>query len=442
MTEEEKDDSSESSHESEGSNDDDSDNNEENEHKPKEDKKKKPSALSNPKVRIGLIIGSAVLVVALIAFFIHHWTYGRFQQSTNDAYLGADQVSVAPRVSGYVEEVLVGDNQMVVVGQKLIRISAEDYNAAAEQSRAQIAQAQATVAQAQAQRLQQFDVIRQNLAQADQYRATLRQYQAVAHFDAVEVERYTPLSEAGAETGEKLEQYASELQQSRAQADAARAQVAASTAQVDAARHQVAYYDAQIRSGEAQIASASAQLAATMVNVRATTITSSIGGRIGDRTVRVGQYIQAGTRVMTVVPVESLYLIANFKETQLGLMRIGQPVSIDIDALPNEEIHGTVESFSPGTGSRFALVPTDNATGNFTKIVQRVPVRIRIEVGQRARQVLIPGLSASVSVDTRGAKDDAAAQKDESKQYKETRKQEHDRELEQDRSQPREGAGR
>jgi membrane fusion protein, multidrug efflux system len=142
------------------------------------------------------------------------------------------------------------------------------------------------------------------------------------------------------------------------------------------------------------------------------------------------------------VPVESLYLIANFKETQLGLMRIGQPVSIDIDALPNEAIHGTVESFSPGTGSRFALVPTDNATGNFTKIVQRVPVRIRIEAGQRARQVLIPGLSASVSVDTRGAKDDAAAQKDESKQYKETRKQEHDRELEQDRSQPREGAGR
>src|ERR1039457_5413226 len=149
MTEEEKNGSSQGSQESKESNDDDSDKNEENEHEPQEDKKKKPSALSNPKVRIGLIIGSAVLVVALVAFFIRYWTHGRFQQSTNDAYLGADQVSVAPRVSGYVEEVLVGDNQLVVVGQKLIRISAEDYNATAEQSRAQIAQAQATVAQAQ-----------------------------------------------------------------------------------------------------------------------------------------------------------------------------------------------------------------------------------------------------------------------------------------------------
>ncbi|WP_174279056.1 HlyD family secretion protein, partial [Sphingomonas bacterium] len=222
----------------------------------------------------------------------------------------------------------------------------------------------------------------------------------------------------------------------------ARAQLAASEAQVAGARHQIAYYDAQVRSGHAQVDAARAQLAANLVNVGAATVTSRIDGRIGDRTVRVGQYIQAGTRMMTVVPVYGLYLTANFKETQIGLMRIGQPATIEVDALPGEDIHGTVESFSPGTGSRFALVPTDNATGNFTKIVQRVPVRIRVEAGPEARKVLVPGLSVTVSIDTRGAKDDAQAQKDEKKRTEDARKHEHDRELQRDRANHSAGAGR
>lgn len=422
---------------------DGSDKSDDNSDKDDADKEKqKPSLLANPKIRIALIIGAIIAVIILVAWFLHYRSYSRFQQSTNDAYLAADQVNLAPRTSGYVEQMLVGDNQLVRAGQVLVRISSQDYNATADQSRAQIAQAEAAVAQAQAQRRMQFDTIRQNLAQAGESRATLRQYQETARFNQAQVVRYTPLSAAGAETNEKLAQNLSQLKQSRAQADSSRAQLSASDAQVAASRHQIAYFDAQIRSGHAQADSARAQLAANMVNVDAATVTSRIDGRIGDRTVRVGQYIQAGTRMMTVVPVDALYLIANFKETQIGLMRIGQPVTITVDALPGEDIHGTIESFSPGTGSRFALVPTDNATGNFTKIVQRVPVRIHVDAGPEAHKVLVPGLSATVSVDTRGARDDTQAQKDEKKRSEAERRRQHDRELEQDKRDHRAGAGR
>jgi len=134
-------------------------------------------------------------------------------------------------------------------------------------------------------------------------------------------------------------------------------------------------------------------------------VRTALGGKVGDRTVRVGQYVQPGTRMLTVVPVQSTYLVANFKETQVGSMRLGQPVEMHVDALPGHELHGVIDSFSPGTGSQFALLPPENATGNFTKIVQRVPVRIRIETGPETRSVLMPGLSVTVDVDTRSARD-------------------------------------
>ena len=402
---------------------------------------KKPSPLKNPKVRIALIVAAVIVAVALIFWFINYRNYGRFQQSSNDAYLAADQVNIAPRVAGYVEEVLVSDNQVVRAGQPLVRIDQRTSDATAEQSRAQIAQAEATVGQYRAQRAQQYDSIRQARAQADQSRATLRQNEATNRFNASQVARYAPLSAVGAETNEKLAQNISSLEQSRAQVASARAQLAASDAQIAYARDQIAVYDAQIRSARAQVAVARAQLAANEVDVAGARLASPIGGRIGNRTVRVGQYVQVGTRMMTVVPVDKLYLTANFKETQIGLMRVGQPVTIKVDALAGEEIHGVVESFSPGTGSRFAQVPTDNATGNFTKIVQRVPVRIRVDAGQEARRVLIPGLSATVSVDTRGAKTYTKAQEDESKRTEAGRKQQSEQELKRGQRQRMPGAG-
>ena len=401
----------------------------------------KPLPLANPKVRIALVVGGVLAAILLIYWFVHYRSYSRYQQSTNDAYLDADQINVSPRVAGYVEQVLVGDNVAVRKGQVLVVIDRRTTEATAAQSRAQIAEAQASVAQARATRTQQFDAIRQALAQADQNRGQLRQAEATNQFNASQVARYSPLSAAGVETNEKLAQNRSNLEQSRAQVASARSQLAASEAQVASARHQIAVNDAQIQSGLAQVAAARAQLAASQVDVEAAVVRSRIGGRIGNRTVRVGQYVQVGARMMTVVPVDQLYIRANFKETQIGLMRVGQPATIEIDALPGAEIHGVLDSFSPGTGSRFAQVPVDNATGNFTKIVQRVPVRIRVDAGQEARRVLVPGLSVSVSIDTRGAREDAKARKDESERLKKGRERQHEAEMKRDHERRLPGAG-
>ena len=401
----------------------------------------KPSPLANPKVRIGLVVAAVLAAILLTYWFFHYRSYGRYQQSTNDAYLDADQINVSPRVAGYVEQVLVEDNQVVRKGQPLVTIDRRTTEASAAQSRAQIAQAEAGVAQARATRIQQFDAIHQAVAQANQSRDQLRQAEATNRFNASQVARYAPLSAAGVETNEKLAQNRSNLEQSRAQVASARAQLAASRAQIASARHQIGINDAQIRSNLAQVTAARAQLASSQVDVEGGVVRSRIGGRIGNRTVRVGQYVQVGARMMTVVPVERLFITANFKETQIGLMRVGQPATIEVDALSGEEIHGVVESFAPGTGSRFAQVPVDNATGNFTKIVQRVPVRIRVDAGPEARRVMVPGLSVSVSVDTRGARVDTKTFKQESKDYKKGRERQDERELKRDRDNHMPGAG-
>jgi membrane fusion protein (multidrug efflux system) len=163
---------------------------------------------------------------------------------------------------------------------------------------------------------------------------------------------------------------------------------------------------AQIRQAEAQAQGARAQLAAANVDVGATLIRAAAAGRIGNKTVTVGQYAQSGTRLMSLVPLSKLYVTANFKETQIGLMRVGQPATIEVDALEGIKLRGRVQSVSPGTGSQFSLIPPSNATGNFTKIVQRVPVRIAIEASPDAWKLLVPGLSVNVTVDTIGAKGD------------------------------------
>src|SRR5690606_17473417 len=149
---------------------------------------------------------------------------------------------------------------------------------------------------------------------------------------------------------------------------------------------------------------ARAQREAAGVDLSSTLVRASIAGRVGNKTVQLGQFVQPGTRAMSIVPVDKLYISANFKETQAGLVRVRQPVTIEIDALESIELHGRVESFSPGTGAQFSLLPPENATGNFTKIVQRIPVRISIDAGPETRALLIPGMSVTASVDTRSAR--------------------------------------
>ncbi|HEX7690603.1 MAG TPA: HlyD family secretion protein, partial [Burkholderiaceae bacterium] len=177
-------------------------------------------------------------------------------------------------------------------------------------------------------------------------------------------------------------------------------------AAVKSARGRLASSAAQAAQAEAQVKAGEASLRQSGLEVDDTVVRAAIDGRIGDSTVRVGQFVQPGTRLMTVVPVQQVYLVANFKETQIARMRAGQPVTVRVDALPGVDLHGVVESFSPGTGSQFALLPPENATGNFTKIVQRVPVRVRLEAPPEARERLVPGLSVTAEVDTRSGMGD------------------------------------
>jgi membrane fusion protein (multidrug efflux system) len=354
---------------------------------------KKPSSLKNPQVRLVPLAVGIVLLIVLVIWFLNYWTRGRFVQETDDAYLQADQISVSTRVSAFVDAVYVTDNQSVTAGQPLVRLNPRDPAANVARAAAQEDQARASIDQARAQ-------IRQQEASIAQSQAQLLGARAQADFSEAEATRYRPLAAMGAETREKLDQ----VVQNRDQAEAS---VKQDTAALQAARRQIAIYQTQIEQAQAQLEQARAQKASAQVDLDATLVRASVSGRIGDKQVRVGQYAQAGTTMMTLVPINALYLIGNFKETQIGLMRAGQPVSIKVDALKGETLHGVVESFSPGTGSQFALIPPNNATGNFTKIVQRVPVRIRIQAGPEARKILAPGFSATVSVDTFGARSDA-----------------------------------
>ena len=344
--------------------------------------------------RAKYILIALVLVAAVVGgwWYVDYQNVGKFMEETDDATVQADMVTIAPRVSGYVAEVLVGENQDVQAGQPLVRIDPRDARAQAAQAEAQIAVAGAQADTARAQITEQYAAI-------DQARAQLAAARSKAAYDAAEVARYRPLAASGAETRQTLAQLEVTARQSADNVRAAEAAVAAQQRRVGSLQSQVAQ-------GRAQGQAARAQLAAASVDVGATQLTAPIAGRVGDKTVTIGQYVQAGTRLMSVVPLDKLYITANFKETQLALMRPGQPVEIEVDALDGVAVKGRVESLAPGTGAQFSLLPPQNATGNFTKITQRVPVRISIAATPEARRLLVPGLSVSVTVDTRSARDD------------------------------------
>jgi len=341
--------------------------------------------------RTVLLIAAAVLVTGAVIWGLRWWIVGQFMQSTDDAYLHADSVTIAPNVTGLVESVYVIDNQAVKAGDPLIKVDARTYEAGLEQASATVAARKADIERARAALVQQQATIRQA-------QATLAASRLAAEFADKQVVRYQPLSESGAETSERLEQL-------RDQRDQGRARERSDAAALDSAQRQVPSLEAAIAQAKAQLQSAEATARQSQIDLDHTIVRSSIDGRVGDNSVRVGQYVQPGTRLMSVVPVGKLYITANFKENQIGRMRIGQTVHIKVDAIPHADVTGQVESFAPGTGAQFALLPPENATGNFTKIVQRVPVRTTVKASDEVRGVLVPGLSVVVTVDTRGTED-------------------------------------
>lgn len=348
------------------------------------------SPLRSRKVRIGLLIGALAVLVLGLWWYLGYQSYGKYQQSTNDAYIQADSVVVAPKIGGYIDRVFVAENQSVRAGQPLALLDPRDYRAQASQIQAQIEASRATADTVRAQ-------VGEQQAALTQAQAQLNAAQSDVAFASQEVSRYAPLAATGAEPRERLAQLRNQLKQAQAQAATRRAAVLA-------AQRRFGTLGAQIEQALSQVRAGQAQLEAANVNVESTTLRASISGRVGDLAVRVGQFVQPGTRLMTIVPVNQIYVEANFKETQLGLMRVGQPATIKVDALPGVELTGRVASFAPGTGAQFSILPPQNATGNFTKIVQRLPVRIAIEASPTVRRLLAPGMSVKVSVDTRSAR--------------------------------------
>jgi membrane fusion protein (multidrug efflux system) len=300
-------------------------------------------------------------------------------------------VPVSSRLSGQIARVLVVDNQAVHAGDVLAVLDDRDLQVALDLARADVASTAADAESLQAQLTQQSSTIA--AAQADQASA-----EAALVLARADLNRYTDLLRTGACSQQRQQQAEADIRAREAAVNRARATVAG-------AQQQVVVLQAQLARSRAQQARARANARQAELNLSYATITAPSDGAVGDRSVRPGAYVQPGTRLLNIVPMGAgLYVVANFKETQLARMGGGEAVEMELDQLPGHILHGRIDSLAPGSGSTFALLPPENATGNFTKIVQRVPVRVRLD-DDPALELLRPGLSVTARVDTRTAPD-------------------------------------
>ena len=335
-----------------------------------------------------LLVGASLLALAAAGHYgWRYWTVGRFEISTDDAYVKADNTTIAPKISGYIGAVPVGDNEEVKAGQVLARIDDRDFKVALQQAEADVASARAAIANKRAALDAQQSVI-------EAARATIIADQANQTFAGQEDTRYTALAAKGYGSVQNAQQASSRLTANRAAVARDMAALASATKQLDVLKAEFAQAEAALAHGEA------AQNQAEL-NLSYTTIVSPVDGVVGNRTLRVGQYVQAGTQLMAVVPVQAAYIIANYKETQLTDVRPGQPAEIEVDMFPGQTFRGRVDSIAPASGQEFALLPPDNATGNFTKVVQRIPVKIILDAASPAAGMLRPGMSVNPTIDTK-----------------------------------------
>ena len=340
-------------------------------------------AKSPARKRLPLIVGG-VVAVALVVGGVFWWTGKQRWEATDNAFVQADTVLVSPQLSGYVAEVLVGDNQHVEAGQVLVRLDDADQKARLAQAEAALAAAQAAVGDVDARAAQEQATV---AARA----AAVSQAEAQASLARAEVDRYGKLAEQGWVSAQRI-------QTQRATAATADAGVAQARAALTAEQRSSAVLGANRSQTLASVEQARAAVEEARTALDRTVIRAPSAGVVGARSVRAGQYVTPGRQLLSIVPLAQTYVVANFKETQLGRLRLGQTVEITADAFKGAPLHGRIDSFAPATGSEFALIPVENATGNFTKITQRVPVRILVE--RRAGEPMLrPGLSVEVKVD-------------------------------------------
>ncbi|MCR9282627.1 MAG: HlyD family secretion protein [Rhodobacteraceae bacterium] len=311
------------------------------------------------------------------------WRTGRFEEATDNAYFRSDITSLAPKVSGYVTDVGVNDNQAVKTGDILFRIDDRDYRARLAQADANVAAALAALSNLDAERgLQEAAIV--------QAKAQLASVQAAQTLAKQNFGRYDSLAKS--KTASKAQ-----LDQAEAAKNQANAAVEASEAALRAAEKKLDVLAAQRKAAEASLAQAKASRDLARIDLENTIVRAPVDGVVGNRQVRIGRFVTTGASLLDIVPIENIWLIANFKEVQLGRIRSGQEARIWVDGYPDIEIRGTVVSLAPGTGTAFSLIPSDNATGNFVRVVQRIPVKITLNDNPLIGR-LVPGLSARVSV--------------------------------------------
>lgn len=377
----------------------------------------RPETPARPARRSGSLRTSLYAALALIAtiavavFGVHWWLQNRYIESTDNAYLQADSVTVAPRIEGLVQGLHVEENVAVKKGDILLTIDDRDYRARVGQARAvvearraQVAGDRATIDSLDAQIAQQQSVI-------SQIKASLTVAKAEVERSRLDFKRYEHLVASNIASKQRFETASSDYKKAMAEEAGVKAKVEAEERRLPVIETNRRQAEAKLEQSKADLAEAQSALELARIRLNDTVIRAPIAGVVTNRTARVGQYVRAGSALMAVVPREP-YITANFKETQLTTMRPGQNVDITIDAYPDLRLQGLVETLSPATGAQFSILPPENATGNFTKIVQRVPVRIRILGEPSLLERLSAGLSAVVSVDTapaRGAPERATA---------------------------------
>ena len=345
--------------------------------------------------RVLTICAAVSIIVAALATFGHHWwTVGRFTESTDDAYVGGDITVIAPKVSGFIARVAVTDNQIVHAGDVLVELDNRDYVAARARAVAAVAAQEAAIANLSATRHLQEAIIAQAQAGINSADAEIERSQE----DQVRYQRLEKLSAVSLQESQKAD---ADYKNAIASGARARAALAASQRQLDV-------IDSQSQQAAAALAQAKADRDVADLNLSYTELRAPMDGTVGNRSARAGSYANIGAQLMSLVPARGLWVDANFKESQLARMRAGQTVFVEADVLPGQVFRGRVASLAPATGAVFSVLPAENATGNFTKIVQRVPVRIVLDGGASALGQLRPGLSVVAKVDMRPAARPAA----------------------------------
>jgi membrane fusion protein (multidrug efflux system) len=332
------------------------------------------------------IVLLAIGLVAVVAYEWDGWVESAVLQSTDDAYLWADTTPLAAQVAGYIRQVPVRDFQSVKAGDLLVEIVDDDYRARLAQAEANVAGAQASLETIAQQKILQAALIEQAQATISATQADLTRYH-------LETARQQALLQTKLGTPQLTEQAVDNEKRTEAT-------LALNRAQLDQQRQQLNVLDSQEMQARATLGAQQATRDLARINLGYTRITAPVDGMVGQRQVQTGQYLNVGTQVISIVPLPNVWVIANYKETQLTRIRIGQPARVTVDTFPGTVLHGHVDSWSPASGAQFSLLPPDNATGNFTKIVQRIPVKIVLDPDPALQNLLRPGMSVIATIDT------------------------------------------